>query len=970
MLRGRMSRDPDSDGALAATALDTDRGQRLGLTITAAPGRADRRPGSPSAASAGPGDVIGRFEIEACIGRGGMGEVFSARDPALQRTVALKLLRTEASGGVATVGRRKRLLREARAMARLEHPNVLTVYEVGNVDGRDYIAMAYVDGESLDVWLDSRTRGWAEVLGVFLEAARGLQAAHRAGLIHRDFKPSNVLVGRDGRVHVTDFGLARMDDGRASVRVEDPDQPSSDPTEQGDEPARRGRPLAPSLTQTGALLGTPLFMAPEQHRGDTTDARTDQYSYCASLYQGLYGVAPFAGADLDALHRAKERQQLVDSSAAPTLPGHIRQALTRGMSVDRDERFPSMDELIQALSPRRSRRTRVLGLGLAAALGLALASSLYWCLRPPPPAATDTPIAVADPYTARRVDAIRAELQALIRAPRTGDLDTHLLALSKRADELEFAPLRAEILLARAEVACIAARVKLARELLDRALLLAQELGYHELHTRAAVAAAEWQDWFSSDRDKVEQAVERAEALLQRHAGPASLGARLDLVRANGLLSADEYARAEELARAARDVFLAADDDLRAGHAAHRMASSMLAAGALERALEQFEQSCNLSRRSQGARHPTMIDPCSIETHLLSLLGRHDQALRRVLEDATWLAEPTARRAFLSSYGTVPEAATRTLRGRVVDSAGAPVAGAQVAAGLNLTSGSHHLIERMSVMNQLSFDSFVTVTDEQGRFEIAEIPVRARLVSAELAGVGRARTLVLDADQTTVELVLAKVGRIRGQLANAHADPAARSVILLDSSLPIPGSVHRYIALVAADGSFEIDNLAPGTYRFYITDHKQRTMNAAARGPLTLASGERVEVALAARARKALVTATIEVRSRLGMPVPAALVVVLPPGLQATRVSELQRHALGALGQVWESAKTAAAAGSDSVEVEFRDVTPGPHTLCVLVLPADFLDPAVQLELKAELPDLATACQQVEISAERLTIEL
>ncbi len=229
---------------------------------------------------------IGRYRVLSLIGRGGMGDIYAAYDPELDRRVALKLLRTASS----SESSRKRLVREARALGKLSHPNVVQVYDAGEHDGDVFVAMELVEGQAFDAWCSSVPRpGWHEVLAAYLDVARGLEAAHASGLIHRDVKPSNILRGADGRVRVVDFGLAAASEGRAlaageavvaSIAAAAPASPEGSREEE-------------RLTTTGALLGTPLYMAPEQFEGPRASAACDQYGLCTALYEGLYGVLPF-----------------------------------------------------------------------------------------------------------------------------------------------------------------------------------------------------------------------------------------------------------------------------------------------------------------------------------------------------------------------------------------------------------------------------------------------------------------------------------------------------------------------------------------------------------------------------------------------------------------------------------------------------------------------------------------------------
>jgi hypothetical protein len=211
------------------------------------------------------GERIGRFVVQQPLGQGGMGLVVSAMDPELDRVVALKLVPTQGSGG-STLS--ERLLREARAMARLRHDNVLTVYEAGTHEGWVYVAMELVRGGTLR---DAGARTWRETVALFARAGAGLAAAHARGLVHRDFKPENVLL-EDDRVLVADFGLV-------SHAVDAPT---------GSGPAETPLPSSP-LTQIGEVVGTPLYMAPEQHAGGRVDARSDQFSFCVALYEALPG---------------------------------------------------------------------------------------------------------------------------------------------------------------------------------------------------------------------------------------------------------------------------------------------------------------------------------------------------------------------------------------------------------------------------------------------------------------------------------------------------------------------------------------------------------------------------------------------------------------------------------------------------------------------------------------------------------
>ena len=307
--------------------------------------------------------TIGRFQVLHPLGRGGMGEVYAARDPELDRSVAIKLI-TDTSSGHAI----ERFVREGRALARLSHPNIVQIYEVGRHEGSMFIAMELVEGQTLQPWASDdgtgRRRGWTEVLRAYVDAGRGLQAAHAVGLVHRDFKPDNVMIGADGRVRVLDFGLAR--------EVHEPTQPGS--RDSGVTASGSGSGSGSSrVTVTGAVLGTPAYMAPEQHRGEAATPASDQFSFCVAVFEALYGVRPFEGGSRLAILTSIQSGRRAAVPGAVRLPRRIARALDRGLSLHPHDRFPSMGALLSALDLGRRRRVGVASLGLA---GLGLAAGL------------------------------------------------------------------------------------------------------------------------------------------------------------------------------------------------------------------------------------------------------------------------------------------------------------------------------------------------------------------------------------------------------------------------------------------------------------------------------------------------------------------------------------------------------------------------------------------------------------------
>ncbi|MFO0633588.1 MAG: serine/threonine-protein kinase [Nannocystaceae bacterium] len=302
---------------------------------------------------------IGRFVLLHKLGSGGMGVVHAAYDEQLDRKVALKLLHEQAGEGSDSATAGARLLHEARAAARLVHPNVVAIHEVGTWCDQVFLAMEFVDGPTLRGWAKQpRTR--AEILEVFAQAGRGLAAAHAAGVVHRDFKPENVLVGTgpDGRPHVrvVDFGLARASQ-RVDVDVTVPD-------------AGVATPAAAGLTGAlGAIAGTPAYMAPEQHLGAVVDARCDQFAFCVALWEVLFGQRPFAGETLEALATAVLEGRITEPADA-RVPTWLRRILRQGLRTDPAQRHASMDALLSALTRDPARRRRRIAVGLLGGAGL------------------------------------------------------------------------------------------------------------------------------------------------------------------------------------------------------------------------------------------------------------------------------------------------------------------------------------------------------------------------------------------------------------------------------------------------------------------------------------------------------------------------------------------------------------------------------------------------------------------------
>ena len=286
------------------------------------------RPASPELT---PGTKFGRYVVKRQLGAGGMGVVFEGEDLLLGRSVALKLLH-----GDDGVDHQARLLREAQALARLTHPNVVTVYDVGVEAGRVFLAMEYIDGGTLGEMMQERPRSWDEVLAAYRQAGLGLAAAHDAGIIHRDFKPANALVTADGRICVTDFGLARL-----------ADRPDGAPSQ-----ASSATDLA--LTRSGTVLGTPAYMSPEQLLGQSASAQSDVFSFCVALFADLYGMRPFAGTTIEELRRAILAGEIQPRPRYSRVPDWLDRIVVAGLQADAAARPATMRVVVDELARERA----------------------------------------------------------------------------------------------------------------------------------------------------------------------------------------------------------------------------------------------------------------------------------------------------------------------------------------------------------------------------------------------------------------------------------------------------------------------------------------------------------------------------------------------------------------------------------------------------------------------------------------
>jgi tetratricopeptide (TPR) repeat protein/predicted Ser/Thr protein kinase len=325
--------------------------QALGRAASDVETRHARRSLQHQLFGAGGPPTVDRYVVLRRLGAGGMGIVYLAHDPELDREVAVKVLRKSDD---------RRLMREAEALAKLTHPNVVQVFAVGATGERAFIVMELVRGQTLDAWQRAH-RGTRRLLDIYLQVGEGLVAAHEAGLVHRDFKPQNVIVGDDGRPRVLDFGLARTADVGLLVTA-----PGS-----GESDSRNATAIGRPLTRRGAVLGTLAYMAPEQFRGEEATPLCDQYAFCLSLWEAVYGAQPFPTDSVARMMTAREDGELVSPPPGSRVPRWLRNTLARGLAPRPGARFPTLRRLLDEIRRRRDRRRRR---AIAAGTGLAMAT--------------------------------------------------------------------------------------------------------------------------------------------------------------------------------------------------------------------------------------------------------------------------------------------------------------------------------------------------------------------------------------------------------------------------------------------------------------------------------------------------------------------------------------------------------------------------------------------------------------------
>ncbi len=970
-------------------------------------------PGSgPAAPAPELGETLGRYRIERTLGEGGMGVVHAAFDPDLERRVALKVLRT-AEGDEA----RHRLLREARARARLTHPNVVTVHEVGSAHGRDYVAMELVDGETLDEWLRVQPRSAREIVAAFVAAGRGLAAAHAAGLVHRDFKPRNVLRRRDGRICVTDFGLARGVDAtglETSMRLKS-SAPGSTPSSLS------------GITVTGSVLGTPAYMAPEQWSGGTVGPAADQFAFCVALWEALTGARPFGGATMEALKEAIGRgPAALDASE---LPRRLRPALRRGLDPEPSKRWPSMDALLAAIVRAERRPTLALAivggaLVVAAGLFVALGRSGETCA---PPALEPSRVwsieralalgnadqapgaeAIAADFTRwREVRARACKADTPVRAARLACLDGVLAGLDANAAALATLhgsphaeagallvdPAVCELPRPPRLVSSISAERRAAL-----AAMLAGTVREATLPTADADAlvAANKSDPCAAvlarlvAADARRTTVERQQDLQEADGAAQRCGDDRLIAQVAWSIAHDAIARRQpdvtaKLERADAAAALVMQPDLRA-------AIDELRASLAQRA-DRFDEAIarlDAARDGYAARGRTRAKlRIQLQAESLRQTRSRPEELAAVPRDlAAWRAEAVARLGAADpvvheidsamgwwqfSQGDVAggharlAASTRPLpiehavraSGRVVDEHGEPVAGATVAAAASISADSVGFVPEPTQRT--------TTTRADGTFELPEVASDAAITAQR----GRMRSLAVKVGEG-LTLALAPTSRLEGKV-DLHGEPPTNvTIVVRDPDREVFGLT--MIAPVHADGSFAIDGVTRGKLIVHAAVGRLGTSMLSGT-PVTVTQDVVRGIALAVPSSHRVVH--VLVRSTAGLALTRAEVIVMPGKIASTNVAELQKivqdveqRTAAPIEREHAPASVLTLAKPGDVYVSVPGVPEGTSSACAIGFPTDVTDPDLGQKVATHLDKLEVRCVPIGEHDEVVVVEV
>jgi predicted Ser/Thr protein kinase len=968
------------------------------------------------------GDTLGRYRLERELGAGGMGVVHAAFDPDLERRVALKVLRSE--GGEA----RQRLLREARALARLTHPNVVTVHEVGSATGRDYVAMELIEGETLADWLKAAPRTHAEIVAAFTAAGRGLAAAHAAGLVHRDFKPHNVLRRKDGRIVVTDFGLARGIDAaiefETTIRAKGPQATDNTPSSLS------------GLTETGSVLGTPAYMAPEQWTGGTIGPAADQFAFCVALWEALAGERPFRGATLEALQADVKRgpSELDDSK----LPRRLRAPLKRGLDPDPAQRWPSMDALIAAIARSERPRGLLLMIGSSAVVATAVAYAVFatddkpkvvapTCEQPAlEPAAVWSPAIANDvrdktsSEIMRRFDATIGSWQAArsvacgldtpMRARRLACLDGVMARFdaTRKASVHGPKPSLDEISaqLIDPGVCNVDDPPRLAARLSDAAVA-ALALSYqpdpkadYDEQADAAVLKAATDDRCAralariaranadrgtAARDAAEEAVGlaescgddrmRADALVQLLAMQVTIFLDPKLQRA--------LATAEAAVRKVSQPDVVADLDVVKGGIAitsGQWDECIKLADSAIRGFGELRPRARLEAVQQKVRAlRSRQQPGDLKLARAELARWRPQAERvgdpRLLVnfDALDVFAQWASGDVAGANARYPEIYERIERARRKPPEGDPVSGVVVdaagkpIAGATVAAGAAIAADSVSIgyFGNVG-DARVVKTDAAGRFQIDHVPKNAVIV----AQAGELRSRVRTAKDND-RLVLEPTATVRGTYAGA--DPSQLTVFVVSGDRD-RSPMYQMLAPIAADGSFTIAGVPLGALRIGAVKLGNMSGQSFAMQEINVtAKGLSGIVVKATSTRKVRVV----VRSAVAVPLAGAQVFVVAGNVSIKTVKEIESviRSPGMAVQVARplTGETPPELGKlvqGDLVATFNDAPSGPATACALGISGDFSDPGFREKVEKHIDELEVRCVKLAPDAHVATIEV
>ncbi|MEM6293030.1 MAG: serine/threonine-protein kinase [Myxococcota bacterium] len=622
-----MDADPQWLSVLALLAADQDAATIDGSTPD---GSTVDRIERQFAARLHPGEPVGRFIVEHPLGRGGMGTVYAARDPELGRAVALKLLHTSGRAD------QTRLTAEARALAQVNVPNVITVHDVGHWRQRVFLAMELLEGETLHHWRRAAPRAWTEVLDAYLDAGEGLAAAHQAGLVHRDVKPSNVMRTLGGRVVLVDFGLA--------IAVAEPvlETPS---------PVRRD--ARGDATRDSSRAGTPAYMAPEQRRGEPCTPAADQFSLCVALHEALCGALPEA---------SSIPLRSAGFEACPRVPRRVLRVVARGLQLDPSARFGSMRDLLDALQDARSAPVWPVGVGL---LGVVAAGALWPVNTDEPASCTGAAAAMDETWSDARRDAVDTALRSTARSWSDGTARAVVQAIDAYAvrwraahvdvclAELDDASLGARML-------CLDRRRRRLDALVDVLSKADDDVGLHAIEATDALpeiedcAEAEGSSSRDPEREAIRDRLAYAESLrdtaaFDRAAEAAANALERTVIRRDAALEAEarslvgwiahdqgRYDDAEEQLRLALAAATVSRNDAAATTALHRLA---------------WVVGYKLGRHAEGLQLVAQAEAWSTR-----LGGRYDDEISRALTRgwiATESADPAGARAAFERVATL-----------------------------------------------------------------------------------------------------------------------------------------------------------------------------------------------------------------------------------------------------------------------------------------------------------------------------